>query len=206
MLAKVKAALPALFAAYRTWYQARLFEGLPRGVTVDEARRDFIDYGWYEPFVLRRLSAEAIRAAETRHGRFPSSFRALLGQLGVGKIMCASDAEPHEHELVPPGRFASERRAALSWISAGGIARTKKKQKLDPSQMIPFLKVDATTWVLLARQRRDDDRVFVFDHGFEGGYDRLFCPAGETLSGFFRSYFRRSRNGDPLNAFNCWDR
>ena len=44
----------------------------------------------------------------------------------------------------------------------------------------------------------------MFDHGFEGSYDRLLCGP-ESLETFLKNYLRRAMFKNPLDGFNCWE-
>lgn len=198
--------ISALFADYESWYQKRYLKELVEDEDDEDAREEIEEQGWDKPLArLKPLAEETIKQAEASCGAFPQAYRSLLSKIGVGTLLCAMDDEPCQHEILHPRGIAKERRALLSWVSKDGIKRIQNDQGIDPLKLAPFLKADDTTWALLAMQHDGDDRVFVFDHEFEGGYKRLLC--GPTpLEAFLRDYLRRAKLKNPLNGNNCWRR
>ena len=91
----------------------------------------------------------------------------------------------------------------LSWLSPEGVQRIDKDQGIDVSRVIPILKPNDTCWVVLAGQSDHDERTFVFDHDFEGGYENLLCGP-QPLAAFLASYIQRAKYKNPLNGSNCW--
>ena len=184
-----------LFNEYRAWWSESYIPELSAALIEqdedpEEVKAAFQENGWMDPFgELVPLTAEDRQVLTALQGRVPPEYSELVEKFGTGSFLVAMEEEPSSHEVLPPARIPAERSALMSWLSADGLSRIKADFCLEPTALTPVLKPDGVCWAVFAQEA---SHMFVFDHDFEGGYDRLLCGP-QTAADFFAGCIARSK-------------
>ncbi len=88
-----------ILASYKTWFGSRAWE--------DDERNPYAD--------LQPLTQKELANLEREFGVLPQSYRDLVLDVGVGRLLIASGAEAVDFTILGPTRIPQVRRDCLSW-------------------------------------------------------------------------------------------